>query len=63
MGYLSFWQALTYKNARPKKITVNSSIVTSCIASLDSMSGFGEAACSRMILALALFDSPKEFVN
>jgi hypothetical protein len=25
--------------------------------------GVGEAACSRMILALAWFDSPKDFVN
>jgi hypothetical protein len=38
MGYLNFWQALTYRNARPKKTTVNSNIVKSCIAGLNLLS-------------------------
>lgn len=32
--YLSFWQAFTYRKARPKKTAVKKSIVTSCIVSL-----------------------------
>jgi hypothetical protein len=34
MGYLNFWHALTYRNARVKKTAVNSIITTSCIQGL-----------------------------
>ena len=41
MDYLNLWQALTYRNAKAKKHAVNSSIVMSCIADLDTSWGFG----------------------
>jgi hypothetical protein len=36
MDYLNFSQALTYRNAKAKKTTVNSNIVISCIAALTT---------------------------
>ena len=31
MGYLNFWHATTYRNAKAKKAAVNKSMTASCI--------------------------------
>ena len=42
MGYLSFWQALTYRKATPKNTVVKNSIETSCMTNLPSVILGGE---------------------